>query len=125
MLPRVKTVLAILIGLAFMLLPGTAGEKVVLYARMKAVTEVTLTTGAKWRMDKGDSFPIIAYKESHTKVILQLAGAQFMVDTDRTETVPKNEIPAAVENYRENVTRYINTFSDRWKKNAEQDKPSE
>jgi hypothetical protein len=76
-------------------------------------------------MDKGDAFPIIAYKESHTKVILQLAGAQFMVDAERTETVPKNEIPAAVENYRGNVTRYINTFADRWKKNAEQDKPSE
>jgi transcriptional/translational regulatory protein YebC/TACO1 len=124
MLPTVKPVLAILFWLALLLLPGAAGEKVVLYARMKETTEVDLTTGAKWRMDKGDSFPIIAYKESHTKVILQLAGAQFMVNADRVETVPKNDVPAAVENYRENVTQYINSFSDRWKKNAQQSKPS-
>ncbi len=115
-----KPVLAILALLALLLLPlGAAGEKVMLYARMTATTEVDLTTGAKWRMEKGDAFPVIAYKESHTKVILQLAGAQFMVDSDRVEIVPKNDLPAAIENYRANVTNYINSFSDRWKKNAE------
>jgi hypothetical protein len=115
-----KPLLAFLVWLALLLPLRAESEKVMLYARMKATTDVDLTTGAKWRMEKGDSFPVIAYKESHTKVILQLAGAQFMVDAERVEIVPKNDVPAAIENYRANVTSYINSFSDRWKKNAQQ-----
>ncbi len=114
--------LAMLIAL---LLPAGAGEKVILYARLLESTDVTLSTGAKWRMDKGDAFPVIAYKESHTVVILQLAGAQFMVPTGKTEIVPNNELEAAILKYRENVTGYINGFSDRWKKNAQEGKPAQ
>jgi hypothetical protein len=121
----VKTVFAILALFVALLSPAGAGEKVVLFARLSETTDVQLTTGAKWRMDKGDAFPVIAYKESHTMVILQLAGAQFMVPADKTTIVPEKELPAAVEKYRENVTNYINGYSDRWKKNAKEGKPTE
>ncbi len=120
-----KTVLAFLAFLIALLSPAGAAEKVVLFARLKETTVVELTTGAKWRMDKGDAFPIIAYKESHTMVILQLAGAQFMLPADQTEVVPDKELQAAIAKYRDNVTNYINGFSDRWKKNAQEGKPTQ
>ena len=111
--------------LVTLLLPAGAGEKVILYARLLETTDVTLSTGAKWRMDKGDAFPVIAYKESHTVVILQLAGAQFMVPAEKTEIVPEKELPPAIAKYRENVVNYINGFSDRWKRNAKEGKPAQ
>ena len=121
----VKSVFAILVCIIALLLPAAAGEKVVMFARLKDTTDVALSTGAKWRMDKGDAFPVIAYKESHTVIILQLAGAQFMVSADKTEIVPDKELPAAIAKYRENVVNYINGFSDRWKRNAQEGKPAQ
>lgn len=121
----VKSLFAMLVLLATLLLPAGAGEKVILYARLLETTDVALSTGAKWRMDKGDAFPVIAYKESHTVVILQLAGAQFLVPAKKTEIVPNKELEAAIAKYRENVTNYINGFSDRWKKNAQEGKPAQ
>ena len=52
-----------------------AAERVLLYARLTDNLIVELTDGSKWSMDKGDCFPVVAYKEAHTKLILQLAGA--------------------------------------------------
>lgn len=124
-LAAVKTVCSIFAFLALLLLTAGAGEKVVLFARLKDATVVELTTGAKWRMDKGDAFPVIAYKESHTMVILQLAGAQFIVPVEKTDIVPDKELPEAMAKYRENVTNYINGYSDRWKKNAQEGKPAQ
>ena len=120
-----KPVCAIFAFLTLLLLTAGAGEKVVLFARLKDATVVELTTGAKWRMDKGDAFPVIAYKESHTMVILQLAGAQFIVPVEKTDIVPEKELPEAMAKYRENVTNYINGYSDRWKKNAQEGKPAQ
>ena len=124
-LAAVKTVCSIFAFLSLLLLTAGAGEKVVLFARLKDATVVELTTGAKWRMDKGDAFPVIAYKESHTMVILQLAGAQFIVPVEKTDIVPDKELPEAMAKYRENVTNYINGYSDRWKKNAQEGKPAQ
>ena len=101
------------------LLPLTAGERVELYAELTEAQHVQLTDGSKWQMDKGDCFPIVAYKESHTRVILQLAGAQFMVAEKVTRVVPEKQVPAAVEKYRANVNTYINGFAARWKSEAE------
>ena len=123
--PGVKSVFSILVLLAALLQSAVAGNKVVLYARLLETTDVALSTGAKWRMDKGDAFPVIAYKESHTVIILQLAGAQFLMPADKTEIVPDKELEAAIAKYRENVTGYINGFSDRWKKNAQEGKPTQ
>lgn len=120
-----NSLFATLIFLIALLFPAGAAEKVVMYARLSETTDVMLSTGAKWRMDKGDAFPVIAYKESHTVVILQLAGAQFMVPVDKTEIVPNKELEAAIAKYRENVTGYINGFSDRWKRNAKEGKPTQ
>ena len=117
-----KTVLTFLILLAALLAPARAGKKVVLFARLTDSAVVELSTGAKWQMDKGDAFPVIAYKESHTMVILQLAGAQFIVPVNKTEIVPDKELGDAITKYRDNVTNYINGYSDRWKKNAQEGK---
>ena len=66
-------------------LQASAAERVLLYARLNADLTVELTDGSKWKMDKGDCFPVVAYKEAHTKLILQLAGAQFMVPELRAD----------------------------------------
>jgi hypothetical protein len=100
-------------------LPASAKERIVLYARLTDNLLVDLTDGSRWQMDKGDCFPVVAYKEAHTKLILQLAGAQFMVPTNKTQIVPDKEIPAALEKYRANVNTYLNGFSNRWRTEAE------
>lgn len=101
-----------------MLIHATARERVILYARLTDDLIVDLTDGTQWRMDKGDCFPVIAYKEAHTKLILQLAGAQFMVPAAKTKIVPDKELPQAIEKYRANVTTYINGYANRWRNEA-------
>jgi hypothetical protein len=83
---------------------------------------VELTDGSKWQMDKGDCFPVVAYKESHTKVILQLASTSFMVPANKTRIMTEKEIPAAIVSYRANVNTYINGYAARWRANAESGK---
>jgi hypothetical protein len=100
-------------------LPAAAGERVIIYAMLTEGQVVDLSNGEKWRMDKGDCFPVIAYKESHTKIVLQLAGAQFMMAAAKTRVVPEKEMPAAVEKYRANVNTYINGYAARWRAQAE------
>ena len=112
-------VLVCLLGFLSGLLEGSAAERVMLYARLTDNLIVELTDGSKWRMDKGDCFPVVAYKEAHTKLILQLAGAQFMVPADKTKIVPDKEEAAAIAKYRENVNTYINGFANRWRAEAE------
>jgi hypothetical protein len=103
-------------------LPAAAGERVVIYATLTEGRVVDLSNGEKWRMDKGDCFPVVAYKESHTKVVLQLAGSQFMVPSDKTRVVPEKELAAAMEKYRANVNTYINGYAARWRAEAESGK---
>ena len=74
----VKSILTLLLILAAVL-PSSAGERVVLYVTLLQSTATELSDGTKWQMDKGDCFPVVSYKESHTKVILQIASATFMV----------------------------------------------
>jgi hypothetical protein len=112
-----KVVLVLLIALAAVL-PAGAGERVIMYAMLTEALRVDLTDGSQWQMDKGDCFPVVAYKESHTKVILQLAGAQFRVPADKTRIVAAKEMEEAVKSYRENVNTYIASASDKWKDKA-------
>ncbi len=100
-------------------LQAPASERVLLYARLNADLTVELTDGSKWKMDKGDCFPVVAYKEAHTKLILQLAGTQFMVPASKANIVAEKEEAHAMEKYRANVNTYINGYANRWRNEAE------
>lgn len=100
-----------------------AGERVTLYAKLLAPLQVELSDSAVWEMEKGDCFPVVAYKESHTKLILRLAGTSFVVASKSAVIVGEKDMPAAIESYRVNVNNYINGYSARWRKNAEAGRP--
>lgn len=100
-----------------------AGERVTLYAKLTAPLTVELSDSAVWEMEKGDCFPVVAYKESHTKLILRLAGVSFVVPAKAAAIVGEKDTPAAIESYRVNVNNYINGFSARWRRNAEAGRP--
>jgi hypothetical protein len=117
-----KAIIAMLLLLAAVL-PAGAGERVILYAMLLENTPVELADGAKWQMDKGDCFPVVAYKESHTKLILQLAATSFLVPADKTRIVTEKELPGAIASYRTNVNTYINGFAARWRAKAEAANP--
>lgn len=120
----VKSILTLLLILAAVL-PSSAGERVVLYVTLLQSTATELSDGTKWQMDKGDCFPVVSYKESHTKVILQIASATFMVPAEKTRVVSEKELPAAIGNYRANVNTYINGVAARWRAAAEAGKAPE
>ena len=80
---------------------------------------VDLADGAQWMMDKGDTFPVIMFKEQQTKVMLQLAGTSFIVDAQRVKFIEDKDLKAGeLASYRRNVQTYIDTRSDQWKKRA-------
>lgn len=120
----VKTILTLLLLIAAVL-PSSAGERVVLYVMLLENTAAELSDGAKWQMDKGDCFPVVSYKESHTKVILQIASATFTIPAEKTRTISGKELPVAVANYRTNVNTYINGVAARWRAAAEAGKAPE
>ena len=96
-----------------------AAERVTLYARLTEELAVELTDGSKWAMEKGDCFPVVAYKESHTKLILRLASTNFVVASQHAAIVSDKDTPAAIERYRGTLQVYIEGFSARWKARAE------
>ena len=116
-----KTIFAML-ALVAAVLPAAAADRVIMYAMLTEGQMVDLTDGTRWQMDKGDCFPVVAYKESHTKLILQLAGAQFVVPSATTRIVKEQELPKAIASYRANVNTYINGFAAKWKSNAQEGK---
>ena len=80
---------------------------------------VDLADGAQWMMDKGDTFPVIMYKEQQTKVMLQLAGTSFIIDAKHVKVIEEKDLKAGeIASYRRNVQTYIDTRSDQWKKRA-------
>jgi hypothetical protein len=101
---------------------ANAGERVTIMAELTETTPVQLSDGAKWNMDKGDCFPIIAYKESHTVVILQLAKASFIVPANKIREVAEKDLARAQTNYRANVNTYLNGYAARWRSAAEAEK---
>jgi len=116
-----KSLLLLLIvsSLAFSPARGKEKKPYILYATLLERTLVDLADGAKWSMDKGDTFPVIMFKEHQTKAILQLAGTTFWIDTDRLKLVEENEItPAQLATYRHNVETYISTWGRHWKERA-------
>ena len=82
-----------------------------LYATFVEDTRVELSDGAIWMMDKGDVFPIQAYKNMQKSVVLQLAGATFTTDSSRIRVLKPEEVPAGIETYRNNVRAYLESTS--------------
>src|SRR5688572_24825421 len=79
------------------------------FATLTEDTRVQLSDGAVWQMDKGDVFPVEAYKNQRKDVVLRLAGATFMTETARTRLLKPEEVPAGVEVYRKNVRAYLDS----------------
>ena len=112
----VSTFIAALAAVALCSAPCHAVEKkrYVLYATFLEDTPVELSDGARWMMDKGDSFPIVMFKEQQTRLVLQLAGAQFVTEAGRVKVTPGEEVTAEmVANYRKNVLGYIDGKSEK------------
>jgi lipopolysaccharide export LptBFGC system permease protein LptF len=96
-------------------------KRFVLYAALTEDMPVQLADGAKWMMDKGDTFPIVMFKEQQTKVILQLAGTSFIVPANKAQVIEEKDVTAQqLASYRQNVANYLDTRAEKWK--AEQAK---
>src|SRR4029434_10711451 len=100
--------LAIIIGPAF---AQKTKKEFKLYAQFIADTRVELSDGAMWLMDKGDTFPVVAYKNMQKNIVLQLAGATFTTDTIRVRILHDEEVEAGLEAYRKNVGGYLEARS--------------
>ncbi len=98
--------------------PVKAKKPFVLYAQLLQDTQVELSDGATWVMDKGDCFPIYMFKDTQTNVVLQLASANFMTEAWRVRVMKDAETPTALASYRKNVTSYLRAQSDKWKDSA-------
>lgn len=116
-----KFLFLILVVLVIALVPAQSAEKkrFSLYGMLLDNIPVDLADGAQWMMDKGDTFPVIMFKDSQTKVILQLAGTSFLVETKHVKIIEEKHLTAGgLASYRRNVQTYINTRSDQWKQRA-------
>lgn len=82
-----------------------------LYAAFLEDTRVELSDGSIWMMDKGDVFPVQAYKNLQKNIVLQLAGVSFMTDTVKVRILKSNEVEAGLEAYRKNVRAYLESKS--------------
>ena len=109
--------------LAFALLTSLAAaeaqgkRRYILYATLLDDTPVELSDGAHWMMDKGDSFPLLMFKDQQTAVVLQLAGTTFRVETRQVRIAESKDVTAAmVANYRQNVQTYIDSKSEKIQK---------
>jgi hypothetical protein len=98
-------------------------KRFALYATFLENTPVQLADGAKWQMDKGDTFPVVMFKEQQTRIILQLAGTSFIVNADRVRWFEEKDLTEAqLATYRANVQNYLESRSEKWKEQAKQTK---
>ena len=116
---RILRIIACLLALA----SAASAKEFKLYAMLLDDTPADLADGSRWQMDKGDVFPVLMYKEMQTKVVLQLAGTSFLTEASRVRILKESEVPAALANYRKNLQAYLNSNSDKWKKEAHEKKP--
>ncbi len=119
---RMKGILTAL--LAAMLVLTAQAREYKLYAALNEDLPVELSDGAKWMMDKGDVFPVLMFKDSQTKVVLQLAGATFLTDLKRVRILDQQEVPAGLLIYRRNVEAYLKTKAEKWRASSEPKKPA-
>ena len=116
-----KLLCLLLALLAAVAAPARSAEKkhFALYGMLLDTLPVDLADGAQWLMDKGDTFPVIMYKDQQTKVVLQLAGTSFVIESKNVRVFDEKQLTAtALASYRRNVQTYIDTRSDQWKKRA-------
>ena len=116
-----KFLCLLLAVLALVPAPAQSAEKkhFALYGTLLDTLPVDLADGAQWMMDKGDTFPVVMFKEQQTKVVLQLAGTTFVLEAKHVKVFEQKDLTAeALASYRRNVQTYIDTRSDQWKKRA-------
>lgn len=114
---RVLLVFAAL--LAVFTAQGAEKKKLTLYATLLSKAPVELSDGSKWMMDEGDTFPILMFKEQQTKVVLQLAGANFWMPADQVKILQGKEVTdTQLATYRHNVESYMEASSEKWKERA-------
>ena len=116
-----KFLCLVLAALALVSAPAQAADKkpFVLYGTLLETLPVDLADGAQWMMDKGDTFPVVMFKEQQTKIVLQLAGTSFVIEAKHVRVFEDKELTAAaLASYRRNVQTYIDTRSEQWKKRA-------
>jgi hypothetical protein len=91
-------------------------KRFVLYAMFMANTDVHLADGAHWIMDKGDTFPVVMFKDRQTKVVLQLAGTTFLTDAVNVMVIQEKDLTnEQVATYRANVQHYLDGRADKWR----------
>jgi len=122
----VKSLLPTLILSLALLAPAMAEPKekkpYTLYAQFTEDTEVQLSTGARWMMDKGDCFPVYMFRDQQTKLILRLASATFTTEATHIRILKDSESGAALLSYRKNVNAFLKTQSEEWQKGAAKNK---
>lgn len=84
-----------------------AAKEFKIYAAFTEEAKVELSDGAIWMMDKGDVFPVVAYKDQQKNVVLQLGGASFMTETAKVRVLAKSEEAEGIEVYRKNLRAYV------------------
>jgi hypothetical protein len=87
-----------------------------LYAVLTEDARVELSDGAVWQMDKGDVFPVEAYKNQQKNIVLRLGGATFMTDASKTRELKPEEVQEGIEAYRKNVRSYLESTSKKLEK---------
>ncbi len=98
------------------LAPAQEKKRFVLYATLLEDTPVQLADGSKWHMDKGDTFPVVMFKEQQTKVILQLAGTSFLIGANLVKVLEEKDLTEAqLATYRSNVNNYLESRSEKMK----------
>lgn len=111
--------LVVALMLAFTLGADGFAKEFKLYALLLDDTKVELSDGAIWMMDKGDVFPVEAYKNQREKIVLRLAGATFLTETARTRLLEEKEVAEGLEVYRKNVRAYLESTSKKIQKSLE------
>jgi hypothetical protein len=123
---RIASLAALICFAATLLALSTAsasGKKIVLFGVLTQDTPVELADGARWMMDKGDSFPVLMFKEQQTKVVLQLAGTNFMTEAANVRILEERDITDEIlASYRRNVANYLDGKAKKWR---EQVKPAD
>lgn len=101
------------------------GKKPLIFALLTRDTPVELADGGKWMMDKGDAFPVVMFKEQHTKMVLQLAGTSFMVPIDNARVLEEKEVTEdLLIVYRRNVANYLESKAKKWQAAAAEAAPA-
>lgn len=113
----VNRFLLILLTLVFgCSLQAAEKKRFVLYAVLTQDTAVQLADGARWMMDKGDTFPLVMFKEQQSKAVLQLAGTNFTTSVINIKVVEEKDVtPEQLTTYRTNVQHYLEGQAAKWK----------